>query len=280
MFYIEKNEKINFLEKKLELIKKDGNQLFLPITTNEKNKKIERIAKKIKKFIEKNSSSKKIVLSKEIQKEKKLVNYLNSYGFKISDGKFLFEILEIKIIKYIIEKMKMDEEKTNISILLNDLTEIQLANIKELAKKYKNFSIVTYHIEKFRRIENELYKEGIVLTLTNSKKNSLARSKIILNVDFPNEILNKYIINENAIIIDIYGNSKINRKRFNGICINDYEIILEKRDIDKLYLNENYYKKDIYESEIYKKQNYSKIMNKIKIDNVEIEKLFSQNSEL
>src|SRR5699024_11227968 len=50
------------------------------------------------------------------------------------------------------------------------------------------------------------------------------KAKIILNNHFPKELLNQYNINENAIIVNILENMKINKKRFNGTIINDYEI--------------------------------------------------------
>ena len=50
------------------------------------------------------------------------------------------------------------------------------------------------------------------------------KSKIILNIDFPNELINKYMIKDDAIIINVPGKAKINRKRFNRLIVNNYEI--------------------------------------------------------
>ena len=78
MFYIEKNDKLNLLEKKLNLVKLNNNTIMLPIIEKTTEKQIEKIATKTNKTILKNSNSKKIVLSKEVQLQEQYINYLNS----------------------------------------------------------------------------------------------------------------------------------------------------------------------------------------------------------
>ena len=53
MFYIEKNDKPNWIEKKLNLIKIQDNTILLPITKEIGNKKIEILAQKTRKSIQK-----------------------------------------------------------------------------------------------------------------------------------------------------------------------------------------------------------------------------------
>ena len=85
--------------------------------------------------------------------------------------------------------------------------------------------IVTNHISTFKRIEEKLYRNnGILITVTNNRRRSLLKSNIIINVDFPKELLNKFTINDNATIINIEEESKIKKKRFCGKVINNYEI--------------------------------------------------------
>lgn len=281
MFYIEKNDKPNWFEKQFNILKVEQNTIKLPYKENIKQEKIEKLAKKAKKIIEKNSNSKKIVLSQNMQNEQLFINYLNTYGLKIEDGRWLFEILITDIIKYTINKKNIDKEKISISILINDITEFEIENIKELAKTYKNLNIVTNHIEKFKKIEDELLKkEGIMITITNNKKKSLSKSKIIYNVDFPEEEINKYIIKEDAIIINIRGKIKIQKKRFNGIIVNNYEIDLRDDIKDEKMINNKYYLRDLYQSELYKKQGYNNLKEKIKKDKVKIQKIYLSNGEI
>ena len=279
MFYIEKNDKPNFIERKLNLIKVQENTIMLPIDQKTKEKQIEKISAKTKKIIQKCSTSKKVVLSKEMYKQTQYINYLNTYGLEIQDGKWLFEILLPEITEYIINKKKI--EKTNISIMINDLTDIEFENIKILARKYKTINIVTNHIEKFKNLEKQLQeKEGIIITITNNKKKSLMKSQIILNIDFPKELINKYNMQDDAIIVNVRGNAKINKKRFNGLTINDYEIDFREDRKNNKALNNHFYLKDLYESELYKKQRIYEIKEKIRVDKVSIKKLILNNGEL
>lgn len=279
MFYIEKNDKPNWLEKRLNIIKIRKNTIFLPMEEEMKGHKIEKLAMKTKKIIQKYSNSKKIVLSKELQNEQLYINYLNSYGLEIQNGRWLFEILLPEVVEYIINKKKI--EKINISIMINDLTDIEFENIKTLARKYKNINIVTNHMEKFKNLEKQLQEdEGIIITITNNRKKSLMKSKIILNIDFPQELINKYNVQDEAIIVNIKRKTKINKKRFNGLIINDYEIDFRDDKKNNKALNNKFYLKDLYESELYKKQRISEIKKKIKIDKVVIEKLNLNNGKL
>ena len=279
MFYIEKTDKPSWLERKLNLIKVQENTIILPIDKNTNEKQIEKIATKTNKIIKKYSTSKKIVLSKEMCKEQKYINYLNTYGLEIQDGKWLFEILLPEITEYIVNKKKI--EKTNISIMINDLTDLEFENIKILARKYKSINIVTNHIEKFKKLEEQLQEnEGIIITITNNKKRSLMKSQIILNIDFPKELINKYNMQDEAIIVNVRGNVKINKKRFNGLNINDYEIDFRDDKKNNKALNDKFYLKDLYEAELYKKQRISEIKEKIRVDKVIIKKLILNNGEL
>lgn len=279
MFYIEKNDKPNWLEKKFNIIRIQENTIILPIEENSTEKQLEKIAMKTKKIVQKHSNSKKVVLSKEIYKEQKYINYLNTYGLEIQDGKWLFEILLPNVVEYIINKRKI--EKVNISMLINDLTDIELENIKNLARKYKSINIVTNHIEKFRKLEKQLQEdEGIIITITNNKKKSLMKSQIILNIDFPKELINKYNIKDEAIIVNLKGNIRINKKRFNGLNINNYEIDFRNDKKNDKSLKNKFYLKDLYQSELYKKQRISEIKEKIKNDKVIIKSLILNNGEL
>lgn len=279
MFYIEKDDKPSWIGEKLGILKVADNTISVPIVKDMNENQIEKIAVRTNKKINKLSNSKKIVLSKEMKKEEKFVNYLNTYGLEICDGRWLFEILVPDIIEYVIEKKKI--EKANISVLINDFTDVEIENIKILARKYKSVNIVTNHIEKFRKIEQDLEeREGIIITLTNNKKKSLMKSGLILNVDFPKELLNKYNLREDAIIVNVKGKMKINKKRFNGLNVQDYEIDFRDDRKDAKALSGNYFLKDLYEAGLYRKQQISAIKEKMKLDKVAVTKLFLNNGEL
>ena len=278
MFYIEKNDKPNRLVRILNLIKVEANTITVPICEKTTSKQIEKLAQKTNKIINKLSNSKKVVLSKQAQEEVQFVNYLNSYGIQIANGRWLFEILLTNIVEYLIHKKKI--EKANISILINDLTEIELRNIKTLAIKYKTINIVTNHIEKFTKLEEKLQEEGVIITITNNKKKSLMKSNIIINVDFPKELLNKYRIKEDSDIINLRGKMKIIQKRFNGLNINNYEIDFRDDKKEICAYSGKFYLRDLYESKLYKKQGIDAILQEINRDKIVIKKLYLNNGTI
>lgn len=281
MYYIQEADKPNFIFKIFNIIQLREDKIILPIGEEKiSSRKAQKLAKKTKKILDK-TISKRIVISEKIQKQEEYINFLHSYPFEIIEGRWLFEVLTCKVLNYVLEKKEIKKEETQISILVNDLTENMLSNIRKIAKEYKRVNIVTNHIGKFKRIEKQiLEQDGIMITVGNNKRKGLSKSKLILNVDFPSELINQYNIYENAIIINIRGNVKINKKRFNGIAINHYEIVfknLEEFDYDK---NKKYKACKIYEAQINKKQPFEEIIKQVEKDKVKITQLIGMNTIL
>ena len=250
MYYIKEIDKPNKLLKIGNWIRVKNNEIILPIQGEEiKSKQAQKLSIKTRKILQKRNTN-KIILSKEIKKQENYCNDLYSYGFDIPDGKWLWEILSCESLDYIVEKQNLKKQELMVSILVNQLSEITLQNIKQLVKEYKRINIVTNHMQQLKRLEDEmLEQEGMMITVTNNKKKSLLKSNLILNIDFPTELIKK--------------------KRFSGICINDYEIKkiqgLEYEDIENQFWN-----KDIYEAYFYKRQPIEEIKKKIRKDNVQI----------
>lgn len=242
----------------------------------EKEKNIKKL---IKKLILKETSN--VVLSKELIENRELVNALYANNIHIFDGKWLIQYLAIQILDYITKKENIKIEEKEIAITTNEISDSAIEIIKKLAKLYRRTTIVTNHIEKLRKIEKEMYsQEGILIVISNNKKKSLAKADVILNMDFNKQLLNKYTINENAIILNIEGDIKIENKRFNGITINDYEISVGREEI---IWRENFQKfrtKDLLEAVLYMRDNYNNICNKIGKYKVSIAAIYGINGKI
>lgn len=281
MYYIQETDKPKLILKMLNIPIVKEDKIILPIEEEKISiKKAERLAKRTIAILEK-ANNQKIVLSKKTSKQEDYVNFLNSYGAKIIEGRWLFKALTLKALDYVVEKKRLKKEEIQLSILINEIEPNMLENIKQIVKQYKRVNIVTNHFEKFKNIEQQIFEEdGIMITVTNNKKKSLAKSQIILNVDFPKELINKYKIFEEAIIINLNGNVAITSKRFNGINIVDYEIDFEYID-DFDYDKENLYeKKKIYEARSYQNRTFDYLQNKFLKDKVRIKYLQANNSIL
>lgn len=221
MYCIQETDKPKKIRKIFNIVELEQNRVILPITKSEiengklSQKKAQILAKNIVNKL-KNAIGNNVILSKEIKKQKNLVNYLYSQNMNIIDGKWLFGILSDEAITYVVNKKKMKKEKLNVSILVNDVEDYVLENIKLIVRKYKRVNIVTNHLEKFKKLEKEIFeKDGIMVTVTNNKKKSLTKSNVILNYDFPTELINKYKIYDEAIILNVKQNVSISSKRFN-----------------------------------------------------------------
>ena len=268
---------------KLKLIEKgDGHKVVKRKDFEKREKTIETLAKKTANILNKTNCN-KVILSKELKKEKGFVNYLYSQNLNIIDGKFLFKIIAPEVLSYIIKNKKIQEKELKIAILANDINEIVLGNIKLMIQRYKNITIVTRHALRLKKFQKDLYeKEGIAIAVTNNKRKAINKANVILNFDFPEEVLNKYTINENANIINFGNKVKVNKKRFNGTTINDYEIklknnkLLEIVEYDKNIIEKNLLK-DLYEAQLYKKQSFDILRKIIKKDKVDIRYLLGNN---
>ena len=276
MYYICETDKPSKIAEFFSIVKLDNNHIILPITkTNIDEKTSYKLAIKTKTILAK-TNSKKIVLSKKIKEQTSYVNYLYSYNYEIVDGKWLFQVLIFDVLEYVIKKLKIKKEDIKLGILVNDISDLALYAIVELVKKYKNVKIVTNHINSFKNIEEKISeKYGILISVGNNKRKVLSKTNIILNLDFPTELINRYKINSESTIINFKGNVKIKDKRFNGLNINDYEI-----DWEEQVNSDKFYTKDLYEAIQYKNQPIEETLRKIKRDNIKIKKLMAQNTTI
>lgn len=273
MYYIQETDKLNKIEKWFHIVKLENDHIILPIVkTSLDDKMAYTLAMKTKKILDK-VNSKKLVLSKRIKQQENYVNYLYSYGYEIVDGKWLFQLLIFNVLEYMIKKLNIRKEDIRIGILVNDVSDLAIYGIKELVTKYKNVKIVTNHIHKFQNIEEKMIEEyGIFISVGNNKRKVLSKTNMILNLDFPTELINKYQIHNEATIINFRGNVKIKDKRFAGLNINDYEIHWKEKE------NEIFYTKDMYEAIQHKNQPVEELLKKIKRDNIQIKELIAVNT--
>lgn len=281
MYYIQETDKPKFLFKLFNIIKVKEDKIILPIKDEKISiKKAEKLVIKTKNILDKTNCN-KVVLSKVIKTQEEYQNYLYSSNINIVKAEQLTEILLLDILKYIKNKKSLKPEELSLTIFVNDISMNMLENLKIMVKQYKRTNIITNHIQKFKKLEEDFFEEqGIIITVGNNKRKSALKSNIIINVDFPNELINQYNIYDEAIIINLRGNIKINKKRFTGININDYEIDFdnfEEFDYEKEMLFD---KKDIYEAELIKNQPFKYSRNDLNKYKVKITKLFGTNNEI
>ena len=238
VLFLEKSDKFNYIKSLIKpidihkskiIINKDLSKLNLP--------KIQKLVATLKRLLILNKID-KIVISEELKTYQELTNLIISNNINICENKWLFK----RLINELIDKILQDKrrEKSEIWITINDIDILGVDTIYNFAKEFKRVNIITNHIEKFKNIERKLYlDEGILITVTNNRRKSLLKADLILNVDFPKDVFNKFAIFDDAVIINWEDDLKIKKKRFNGKVIND--IIVENFDDSRLteFIDEN-----------------------------------------
>lgn len=271
-YYLEKMDKPKFSIRKYKI--EEDNFVVYADLNKEKN-----VSKIIKAMIKNNIDY--VVLSKTLTENKNFINALNANNIKIFNGRWLEKYLTFEILEYVINQKGIKKEETEIAITTNEITDLTIETIKILAKQYKRLTVVTNHIEKLRRTEKELYdNNGILIVVANNVKKSLAKPPIILNLDFNKQVLNKYRINENAIIINVEGDMKIKSKRFYGININNYEIVVGREENiwrENMSVFEN---KDLLEATLYIRDTFNNIRRKIMKNKVSVKELYGENGKI
>lgn len=272
------NQIIIKIKKKVNIITKkqiDKNYIYIIPNVNNQN-----VQKRLQKKLIREQKDIQIVLSKKI----KSLN-LQFRKARIIDGKRVKKYAIEEILKYIVNLSQNKNQKLqfqDIYFLQKEHNFETIYMIESLKDKVKTINIITNDIRKYKKIEDNLYNEGYLITVSNNKKKSLKKAKIIINMDFLKEELSSYIINRNSIIIN-FTNEKIDNLRgFEGIIINSIKIDM-KEEIKQYFKTNNLYYKfdnlDLYES-ISDTRKLEKQIDKIKEDEVKVIELIGNNGKI
>ena len=230
--FLEVNDKNN----KIKKITYKDNKIFINRNINNIKKRI-KISQKIKKVLERDNI-RQLVIEKELKCDSQFMNLLYSNNINICDSKWVLKQYTDELISKVLKDKKREEAE--ISICLNEVEFLSQKYIQKFAKEFKRVNIITNHIGKFKKIEEKLYNEdGIILNITNNRKKGLTKSDIILNVDFPKELLNEFIIFDKSIIINWDEHLKIRKKRFDGKIIEEINIKINEDSEIRRFIEQN-----------------------------------------
>lgn len=252
--YIIAKEEKNFFKKLF-------NKLEIEEYQNGRKYKIPKFNTKLLEKLKKDNV-RNLVIAKKDKHNIEFINNLYSNNINILDGRILFKHLIPEIIEYLSKILETNKEDIELTILVNDYSQINLYYINELISNIRRINIVTNNIKEFKNFANRLYEEAIIVPVMNNKNKSLLNKKIILNIDFTEEQLKKYKINRNAILINIENEIENVNKTFSGININNYVINLKNEE-------PQFEQNEMYEAYIIGKQ-MKDIRRKIVEDNVKI----------
>lgn len=254
-------------------IEKEENRtiIYLPINKHTRKRRLERVTNKLSKYLY-NNAIKNVVLQNELMQNEVVKNVLYSNNINILDGSKLSKFLMYNIIKKIYAYKNKNIQAGEITVLVNENNSINVENLNLLARNVKRLNIITNNTHKFSKLVEYLYNEiGIIIKLSSNKNTNLSHSDIIVNIDFPEEEINKLRIPINSIILNMPKNIKINSKKFSGINIQNWEIKIPEK-----FGEEDFNDVILYEASIYNKTIPS-VFEQIKLDNIKVGNLIGIN---
>lgn len=232
--FLEQSNKVRILKK----VTLKNNKIFINKNLEKASLKSKiKIAQKIKNILE-CKKVRQLCIEKELKNDVQFINLLHSNNINICTPKWIFKQKTDEIISYILKDKKREE--TEIFICVNEVDSQTEEYIYKFAKEFKTINIVTNHIGKFKKIEEKLYEEnGILINFTNNRRKSLKKAELILNIDFPKELINEFVIYDNSTIINWEDNLKIRKKRFNGKIIEKININLSENSEIAEFIKQN-----------------------------------------
>lgn len=239
----------------------DENKKIYFITNIEKESTYKKLKKKLQK--EKTQTQKiQIILSKKLKQYKE-----NFKDCKVINGTQTYINALESILKKVLQENPIQMQ--DIYILTNRYSEQSITIIRNLIQKVKTMNIITQEIQKYKTLEEMMQEKGIAISISNNKKKSLKKAKIIINLDFSNEQINKYVIFRNAILINLSQEKITSLKGFEGIIVQDIHVYLEQQEwLKQNRILENFRQLEVYESVANSKQK------------VKVTKLYGNNGEI
>lgn len=222
----------NIIERMNIILKKqiDENRVIWFIPNIEKQNSDKKLRNKLEK--EKQQAQKlQMILSKEI---KPYQTYFR--GYPIIDGRITFFCAIESMLEKIMQKQPMAMQ--DIYVLTNHYQGQHISLIKKLTPNVKSMNIITKEIERYRIVEELMQEQGMAISVSNNKRKSLKKAKLIINLDFSKEELKEYTIYRNALLITIPQEKITNLKGFEGIIIQDVAIEWKEQQIEWIRQNQ------------------------------------------
>lgn len=175
----------------------------------------------------------------------------------IVNGKRLMQYMNFDIFEYILKIQKEPMNKQDVFFMIKKDNNMDLQFLEPYIENCKTVNIVTNDMERFKKVQDNLYeKEDILISVSNNKNKALKKAKYIFNVNMNKSEMKKYKIDRNAIIINLKENVKIDDTSFEGININYFQISIPDDYIEKyeVFCKENEFDiVKIYESILLRK---------------------------
>lgn len=190
----------------------------------ERNEKflIKKILKKIDDYNVEN-----IILSKEITGNNNLCRKLEDYKKNIITGSRMGKVLIGRFINEIARYTKYAKEKMNILLLMNEYSLENIDLIEHISRDVKELNLISRNYTKYEKTSIRLFEQyGYLVKLyNNGTEKDFRRSNLVINLDFNEEEIQKIKMPKNSVLISLNNRITTVKHGFNGIIINDVDIM-------------------------------------------------------
>lgn len=249
----------------LGYVRADGNKIILYCLSNDKvnQRMINNLKKKILIV-----NSRDVVLSDLLLQNTVIVNLLQFLGYNILRGKWLYKFLCYDIVSKIAYVKNKKVRDLEVTILCNEDSDINIENIKLLAKECKILNVVTEKTELFKYVENLLFEEyGNIINVSTNKAKACKYSDLILNFDFSVTQIKECNFKKGIILVQFTKEKFENR---NGSTIVFFDLNLPVKYDELFNEYKNYNKVILYESVLYYRTSFENLREILKNDGVSI----------
>lgn len=223
-------------------------------------------------------NSKDIILPERLLENSIFLNLLESLDYNILKGKWLYKFLCYEIVQKIAYVKNANLKDIEITILTNDDSDINIENIKLLAKECKILNILTEKPRAFKAIEEFLFIEyGTIINVSTNKSKTCKYSDLILNFDFSISKLKKCNFRKKSILVQFTKEVFDLRK---GVTIVFYKLNMPKKYLQLFNKYKNYNEEIFYESLLYYKTSFENLRKILKRDGVSIKYFIGCNRKI
>lgn len=221
---------------------------------------------------------KTVVCADLLLKNERFIKWLREKEIEILDGSWLFKFLPYDIFNKIAYVKNVKKSDLEVSILVNNPTELCNQNAVEFARECKILNIITDDVLAFRVLEKKMVDEyGIIINVSTNKEKSCVRSDLIFNFDFNQKKLQKCKMNNKAVLI------QLNKEKFirnDGVTIRfvKLKVPYKYEEIAKVYKHFN--EEILYESFLYYKTSYENVKRIFKRDGIYIKYFIGNNGKI
>ncbi len=220
---------------------------------------------------------KNVCLSENLRQDAQFMHFVKDNFWNVMDGKWLFKNRLDEILEYAVEVRGGMMGNQEVSILCHHLDETIAEKIKEICVKVKVCNILTTQTKQFQKLEDEIYQtNGIVINVSKNYKKALAKSSVVLNLDFHCRDLAKCVWAKQVDIIQMKDSVLLEKKDFLGKNIVAFGIDMPEKYKEYAEKLDGFNACILYESFIYKRTSYRNIKKELLEDDARI--LYLQDS--